>query len=184
MKVKNQNKQRIILLSDLWGKEKSGWITYYTAVLESYFDVKYYDSCDLGNIDKSDYSEEKLHHQFVSEGIERAVESILQEEQEFIHVLGFSIGGCIAWKASLSSLKTQSIFAISSTRLRYETQKPSGKIELFYGEDDAYKPDTNWFQKLGIRENLFPLEGHEMYKKKEIAEGICRLIVKQIRPNL
>ncbi len=184
MNEKNMNnKQRIIILSDLWGEEKPDWITHYSRVLENYFEVKYYNCCDLGNIDKSDYSEEKLHAQFINGGIAKAVESILQKEKEFINVLGFSIGGYIAWKASLSGLKTQSIFALSSTRLRFETQKPSGIIELFYGENDIYKPDTNWFRKLEIKENLYKHEGHELYKKKEIAEDICRLIVKQIKPN-
>ena len=133
MKEKN-NRQRIILLSDLWGKEKSDWIAYYTAVLEKYFDVKYYDCCDLGNIDKSDYSEENLHHQFVDGGIARAVESLLQKEKEFIHVLGFSIGGYIAWKACLSGLKTQSLFAISSgsSASTYNAASPqtSGRLVL------------------------------------------------------
>ena len=177
------NKQRIIILSDLWGKEKSDWITYYTNILENYFEIKFYDCCDLGHLDKSDYSEQKLHAQFVNGGIARAVESILQKEKEIINILGFSIGGHIAWKASLSGLKAQSIFALSSTRLRFETQKPSGIIELFYGENDAYKPDTNWFRKLEIKENIYNHEGHELYKKKEIAEDICRVIINQIKPN-
>ncbi|MGV8945504.1 MAG: alpha/beta hydrolase [Lutibacter sp.] len=184
MNEKNKNNnQKIILLSDLWGKEKSDWITYYTTVLEKYFNVKYYDSCDLGNIDKSDYLEEKLHNQFVNGGISRAVESILQKEKEPITVIGFSIGGLIAWKACLSGLKVQNLFAISSTRLRYETLKPSGKIELFYGEVDAYKPDSNWFHKMKIKENLYKNEDHEFYRKEEIAKEICSLIMEQIKPN-
>ncbi|MFA5299635.1 MAG: alpha/beta hydrolase [Lutibacter sp.] len=184
MNEKNKtNKQRIILLSDLWGKEKSEWITYYTTVLDKYFDVKYYDSCDIGSIDKSDYLEENLHNQFVNGGISRAVESILQKEKKPITVIAFSIGGLIAWKACLSGLKAQNLFAISSTRLRYEAIKPSGKIELFYGEDDAYKPDINWFHKMEISENFYKHEGHEFYKKEEIAKAICSLIMEQIKLN-
>lgn len=173
-------KHRIILLSDLWGKEKSDWIIYYLTVLEKYFDVKYYDICTLGGIDKSDYQEKNLHDQFTSGGIERAVENILQKEKKIVNILGFSIGGLIAWKACLSGLNIQNIFAISSTRLRYETQKPSGFIELFYGENDTYKPDKNWFLNLEIKENIYKNEEHELYKKKEIAEAICKLIIKQI----
>lgn len=176
-------KPKIILLSDLWGKEESRWITYYTTILEKHFDVKYYDSCNLGNIDKRDYIEEKLHNQFVAGGITNAVENMLQKEKEIISVLGFSIGGYIAWKASLAGLKIQNIFAISSTRLRYETQKPSGEIALFYGEDDTYKPDDNWFKKLEINHKFYKSEKHELYKKKEIAEDVCKLIIKQINPN-
>lgn len=40
--------KKLILLSDLWGKEKPNWILQYTIVLEKYFDVKYYDCCELG----------------------------------------------------------------------------------------------------------------------------------------
>ena len=66
--MNKKNKQRIIILSDLWGEEKSDWIVHYISILEKYFEVKYYDSCILGGVDKSDYSEESLHHQFVTGG--------------------------------------------------------------------------------------------------------------------
>ena len=185
MNEKTQNnKPRIVLLSDLWGKEKSGWISYYSTILEEYFDIQYYDCCELGDIDKSNYSMRKLYNQFVNGGIARAVESILQKEKGFITVLGFSIGGFIAWKAALSGLKVQSLFAISSTGLRHETLKPSGIIELFYGEKDTYRPNDSWFQNLDVKENLYKNEGHELYTKKEMAEDICSIILKQINPNL
>ncbi len=181
--MNKHDKQRIIILSDLWGEEKSEWLIYYTSILEKYFDVKYYDSCVLGGIDKSEYSVEELHHQFITGGIAKAVENILKEEKgkENILVLGFSIGGYIAWKAGNSGLKMQCLYAISSTRLRYETQKPSGTIELIYGEEDADKPDNNWFEKLGIRTNFYKHEGHELYTKKEIAGNICNRIVEHLR---
>lgn len=175
--MQNKKKQRLIILSDLWGKEKSNWVTYYTSILKDHFDVKYYDSCVLGEIDTSEVTEEKLHDQFVSGGIARAAKNLLQEEKENIIVLGFSIGGTIAWKACNSGLKAQSLFAISSTRLRYETQKPSGKIELIYGEDDAYKPSNSWFEILAIKKNFYNQEGHELYKKKEMAERICKMLI-------
>ncbi len=177
--MNKNNRQRLIILSDLWGKEKSDWVTYYTSLLEDCFEVKYYDSCVLGNVDKSAYSEEKLHNQFVDGGIAKAVKNMLKEEKENSIVLGFSIGGYIAWKACNSGLKMQRLIAISSTRLRFETQKPLGAIALIYGEDDANKPDNNWFEKLGLKMNFYKNEGHELYKKKEIAEEICKIIIKQ-----
>ena len=176
----SQIKPRLLLISDLWGKEKSYWITYYTSILENHFDLKYYDSCDLGSIDKSDYIEENLHHQFVNGGIEKAVIQLVKEEKGNISVLGFSVGGLIAWKAGLSGLRIQNLYAISSTRLRYETEKPKGKIELFYGGNDNYKPDRSWFNKLELKEQYFENEEHELYKNKEIAENICKIIVEQL----
>lgn len=176
----NTAKPRLLILSDLWGNEKSEWIIYYTSILENYFELKYYDSCDLGTIDKSAYSEEILHHQFLNGGIEKAVANLLQEEKEFITVLAFSIGGLIAWKSGLSGLKIQNLYAISSTRLRYESKKPSGTIELFYGKNDIYKPSSNWFTKLKLKENFFSNQEHELYKQKEFAKRICRIIVERI----
>lgn len=172
-----KNKQRIIILSDLWGEEKSDWIIHYSSILEKYFEVKYYDSSILGGIDKSDYSEKKLHHQFVTGGIEKAIETILKKEKQTTIILGFSVGGYIGWKACISGLKCQNIFAISSTRLRYETQKPSTKIELIYGEDDGDKPDESWFENLELKMNFIKNEEHEFYRKKEIAEMICKMII-------
>ncbi|HUH73899.1 MAG TPA: hypothetical protein VLZ75_05775 [Chitinophagales bacterium] len=171
-------KERLIILSDLWGKEKSEWISYYTSLLENHFDIHYYDCCDLGNIDKSEYSEKQLHQQFITIGIQKAVENILQKEQEKVHVLGFSIGGTIAWKAAISGLKTKSIFAISSTRLRIETNQPLGIIELFYGANDTYQPDEDWFLKMDIKRHIYENENHNMYQKRAIAEDICTKIIK------
>ena len=77
----NANKKpRLLLLSDLWGKEQSEWIILYTEILEQHFELKYYDCCELGNVDKTIYSEENLHQQFVNGGIEIAVEKLSQEE--------------------------------------------------------------------------------------------------------
>ena len=179
----SQIKPKLLLISDLWGTEKSDWITYYTSILENHFDLKYYDSCDLGTVDKSDYSEENLHHQFVNGGIEKAAEQLIKKENGLVSVLGFSVGGLIAWKAGLSGLKIQNLYAISSTRLRYETEKPFAKIELFYGKNDNYKPDSNWFKKLELKEHCFENEEHELYTNKEIAESICRIIVEQSNKN-
>ena len=178
-----QNKQRIVLLSDLWGKEKSNWIVYYTNILEKYFDVVFYDSCDIGNVDKSDYSKEKLHEQFIAGGIQNAVEYLLEKEKGIINILAFSIGGFIAWKACHAGLKAQHLFAISATRLRHETHKPDGTIELIYGENDTYKPDQEWFQKLEIKEDFYKNEAHEFYKKQAIAQDLCRMIIEKIRPS-
>lgn len=180
---KDTDRPTILLLSDLWGKEKSDWISHYTSRLEKHFNIVYYDSCELGNIDKTDSSQEKLHEQFINGGIERAVKSLLDKEIEPICILGFSIGGYIAWQACISGLKTPHLFAISSTRLRYTTEKPLGRTELFYGENDAHKPTSNWFEKMEITENIFPDQVHEFYRNGEIAAIICRHIIESIKPE-
>ena len=169
--------ERIILLSDLWGKEKSEWIHFYLEILQNYFVVEFYDSCDLGNIDTTEYTEEKLHQKFLDGGIETAVKNLLERENQISTVLGFSVGGYIGWKAVLAGLKIDGLFAISSTRIRYEDKKPPGTIELYYGEEDNFKPNTEWFRKLELKENIYKKEEHNLYQKKEIAESICKKII-------
>lgn len=124
-----------------------------------------------------------MHEQFIAGGIQRAVEYLIQKEKGIINILAFSIGGLIAWKACLAGLKTQYIFTISATRLRHETHKPDGAIELIYGENDTYKPDQEWFQNLEIKEYLYKNETHEFYKKKELAKDICQMIIEKLQPN-
>ncbi len=180
MKVDKLDKQRLILISDIWGKKNSEWINFYIDILGQHFEVVFYDSCDLGNIDKSEHLEEKLHQKFINGGVEKAVERILQLEKEQINILGFSIGGYIAWKACLLGLNAKNLFAISSTRLRYEIYKPETNVQLFYGENDSFKPDQNWFKKIGLGENIVLNESHGLYKEKQFAQKICNLILNQI----
>ena len=180
MRKNKDKKQRLILISDLWGIENSGWIDFYISILNQYFEVVYYDSCELGDIDTSDYTAENLHYQFLNGGISKAVENLLQIEKQPTIILGFSIGGFIAWKACLSFLSIQNLYAISSTRLRYENEKPIVNIELFYGENDPYKPSSDWFEHLDIKQQLYLNETHDFYKNKNVAEDICKLIIAQL----
>ncbi len=176
--MKTENiKPKLIILSDLWGKEKSFWVDYYTKLLEEKFMLKYYDCCELGEIKKYEYSENNLHKQFMNGGIAKAIENLKAIEKTEVYVLAFSIGGLICWKASLTGLKTRGIFAISSTRLRYETEKPSGIIELIYGEKDEFQPENEWFQNLNISKKFVKNENHNFYQKQEHAKNITDLII-------
>lgn len=168
---------KLIILSDLWGRRKSNWLQQYVSILENHFEIVFYDSCELAEIDLSDYSEEKIHQAFTNGGIERAVEALLDKEKGNIDVLGFSIGGLIAWKATLNGLNTRSLTAISSTRLRYEERCPDCTINLFYAENDNYKPAEDWFRKLNLEMNIYKDEGHEFYSNKEIAAEVSYHII-------
>ena len=53
---KVEHKPVLILLSDLWGEEKSGWIENYGRILNNHFEIKYYDSCGLELVDRIHYS--------------------------------------------------------------------------------------------------------------------------------
>ncbi len=178
-----QRKKQLIILSDMWGFQNSKWLEFYVQNLEQEFDVEFYDARELAMISNENYDEPTLHQQFIDGGIERAVQNILKNENQNSTILAFSIGGTIAWKAILMGLKTEKLFAISSTRLRYETLKPSSNITLFFGDQDLHRPDNNWFEALDIKPLVYKNEGHEMYQKKEIADLICEVIIKELSIN-
>jgi hypothetical protein len=139
--------------------------------------VKYYDCCELGEVDKSDYSQSKLHEGFIKGGIDKAVERLIQIEKAKTNILAFSIGGVIAWQFGLKSENIESLCCISSTRLRHEQNKPSGEIKLFFGEEDVYKPKNEWFDNMEVNFSILQNEEHEMYKNSKVAEYISNQII-------
>lgn len=171
-------KPRLIILSDLWGKEKSDWVSDYVELLKDNFEIQYYDCCELGEIDKTNYTEGNLHSQFVTGGIEKAVENLLKAEKNEIDILAFSIGGTIAWKASLKGLNVKNLFAVSSTRLRYQNEIPNGVIKLYYGENDSNRPSDNWFENHAKDFDIIKNKEHYFYTEKEFATSICAKILK------
>jgi pimeloyl-ACP methyl ester carboxylesterase len=171
-------KPKLIILSDLWGKEKSDWISGYVELLNDKFDIEFYDCCELGNIDKTNYNEENLHSQFVNGGIEKAIENLLKIEKYQIDVLAFSIGGTIAWKAALKGLNVRKLFAVSSTRLRYENEIPNCGIKLYFGEDDSNKPNEDWLKKRSVDFEILKNKDHNFYVEKDFIVSICNEILK------
>lgn len=171
-------KPQLLILSDLWGAQKATYLPHYTSLLQSKYKVEFLDCCEIGQIDISDYQQENLHQQFISEGIDSAVNHLLKNYQKEVDVLAFSIGGTIAWKASLAGLKVRNLWAISATRLRYETEKPNSQISLFYGSLDKYRPDEKWFKNLDIQNfTIFEKEGHNLYQKKEQIANVCKILL-------
>lgn len=170
-------KPRLVILSDLWGKEKSDWVFDYVEKLKDKFEIQFYDCCELGAIDSTNYTEESLHFQFVNGGIEKVIENLLEAEKNQIDILAFSIGGTIAWKAALKGLDIRNLFAVSSTRLRFEEDIPNAVIKLYYGENDINKPSSNWFEKYAINFEIIKNKGHNFYTQKEYATSICNEIL-------
>lgn len=169
-------KPKLLILSDLFGGQHPEWINYYTNALRSKFEIQYYDVPELANIDTSNLTQADIHNQFLIGGIDRAIETLLKLETDKVTVLGFSIGGTIAWKASLQGLKTTYLFAVSSTLLRYETEAPNCEIKLYFGENDPNKPIDKWFNGLKIANTILQRQNHDFYKKEEIASLICKEI--------
>lgn len=175
--------EKLIILSDLWGSIKSDWLPHYTETLKEHFEIEYYDCCELGEIDLRECTEEKIHQQFMNGGVDRAIKNLLKKEADNINVLGFSIGGYIAWKSALEGLKVKKIIAISSTRLRYEKVKPQCEIDLFYSENDKFKPESDWYNRLELKEKIFNNEVHDFYRNRENAINICDEIIRKRKPN-
>ncbi|REH52537.1 hypothetical protein C7448_103272 [Tenacibaculum gallaicum] len=166
-------KNRLIILSDLWGTTDTRWVSMYVDKLSEDFEVTFYSSCELAEMTEKNLSEEERHHFFVNGGIEKAVKNLIELEKERLTVLAFSIGGTIVWKACLKGLDVESLYTVSATRLRYEIEKNKGKIVLYYGEKDTYKPNNSWFEKMEVDYRIIPKKVHEMYKEEEFAERLC-----------
>ncbi len=173
-------KERLLIISDLWGVKKSQWLIHYTQILETKFEPIWYDSCSLGNLDTSTYTQENLHTQFVDGGIEIAVEELIKNEKNPVHILAFSIGGVIAWNFGLRTNTIKSLTCISSTRLRKETKKPKGKITLYFGEKDKHAPPTAWLENMQLASKIVPNKTHEMYQETEFAIHLSKKIVTDI----
>lgn len=173
---------KLIILSDLWGRAKSSWISHYQEPLSKHFDVIYCDCCELGEVDTSIYTQEHLHRQFVNGGIEKAVQNLMMRVTEPSIVLAFSIGGTVVWKAGLLGWKWQQLYAVSATRLRYEEQKPLGEISLFFGEKDAYRPKDAWMNKMDLTTQLEVEKGHEVYREAAFAQKIATQIIADSKP--
>ena len=169
-------KKKLIILSDLWGSKDSEWITQYSEILKEYFDVQFYDCCELGGVTFENSNQESIHQQFIQFGIDKAVTNLLKREKSPVSILAFSIGGTIAWKATLNGLKAEYICALSSTRLRFESRKPNTKIDLVFAEDDLNKPHEDWFTQLNLDVQLYKNTSHEFYKDPEVSKEICRQI--------
>lgn len=170
-------KPRLLILSDMWGLERCAWIKRYVELLEPFFSIQLYDSCALGNVEVADACEEDIHAAFIHDGIETAVANLLKLEPKRVDVLAFSIGGSIAWEAALKGMDIGRLYAVSSTRLRLQTEKPGCWIQLFYGADDVNQPKAAWFEKLKQDPPHMEFEGHDFYMDATCTERICGTIL-------
>lgn len=179
-------KPRLLILSDLWGQQKASWIPAYLEQLQSHFDIQYYDCCILAGLDLQVYTEAALHHQFVTGGITRAVNALLALEKETkpLHVLAFSVGGTIAWRANLKGLKVINFYGLSATRLRYEVTRPSSTIYLYFGSEDVYSPSKVWLNQMGIAYQLIEQQGHTCYTEAPVIHMICSKILSSVGVGL
>lgn len=69
------------------------------------------------------------------------------------------------------------LYAISATRLRYETATLRVQGCLYFGEKDAYSPAPEWRTQQTIAIEMLAGEQHECYQKQSVAELICTSVL-------
>lgn len=172
--------EKLVILSDMWGVKKGLWITSYFGYLQQYYNITFYDCQQLGNIDVTVSTEKNVHDAFVNGGIDTAVAHLLKKEKKPAHYLAFSTGGTIAWKAALKGLPVKSLTALSPTRVRLEERAPTCELDLIFGECDDHKPDLKWAQTCGVKLDVIPSFGHQLYSDEKIIDDVCLKLLQKV----
>jgi len=172
--------EKLLVLSDMWGVKKGLWITSYFGYLQQYYDIEFYDCQQLAGVDEVVGSKENLHKAFVEGGIDTAVNHLLKKVEDDTHVLAFSTGGTIAWKAALRGMPAKSLTLVSATRIRMESEKPNCDIDLLYGGNDSFAPTKEWATKLGLKLNVAPNFGHELYSDEKIIDEVSMNLLNKV----
>ncbi|MFK5974843.1 MAG: hypothetical protein QM485_16390 [Flavobacteriaceae bacterium] len=173
--------ERLVMVSDMWGTKKGLWITSYLGYLQQYFDIVFYDSQHLANIDLTINTEENIHKAFVDGGIDTAAACLLKKEKMIpSHYLAFSTGGTIAWKAALMGLPMKSLYTVSATRIRLENSRPQIPTTLIYGSNDKFIPSDNWFERLGVEKESIKNFGHTLYTDEKIIQKVCLNLLENV----
>ena len=167
---------KLLILSDMWGLDRCEWIKQYVELLDPIFSILLYDSRALGDVRVADAAEEDIHAAFIAAGVDTAADKLLEMEPGKVDILAFSMGGSIAWKAGLKGMHIGHLFAVSSTRLRLQTEKPDCRIQLFNGTDDPFHLKPSWFEKLKLDPPLMENGGHDFYTRHDVATRICSMI--------
>ncbi|MFX0555376.1 hypothetical protein ACOCEA_01170 [Maribacter sp. CXY002] len=172
--------ERLVIVSDMWGSKRGLWITSYLGYLQQYFDITYYDSQQLANLDLTVNSEENVHNAFVDGGINTAVAHLLNKEKTPAYYLAFSTGGTIVWNAAKKGLPVKSFYGISATRIRLDNDKPDVPFNLLYGENDHQRPSDIWTNKLSINPEVVSDFGHTLYTDEKIIRKVCFDLLQQV----
>lgn len=176
--------EKLVIVSDMWGARKGLWITSYLGYLQQYFDITFYDSQQLANLDLAVNSEENIHNAFVHGGIDTAVAHLLKKEQQPCHYLAFSTGGTIVWNAARKGLQVRSLYAVSATRIRTQNNKPDVPVSLLYGANDTFRPEDAWADALGVDMEVLPSYGHTMYSDEKVITKVCMDLLQQVREEM
>mgnify|MGYP001337749713 CR=1 FL=1 len=166
--------ERLVILSDLWGAKKGLWITSYLGYLQQYFDIVYYDTSQLADLDAGLTSAEDLCTAFDNGGLERAVRNLMAKESTPGHYLTFCAGGTVVWNAAKEGLPVESLYAVSPLNMHRETDVPDCQLTLVYGEYMDNRPSKDWALNMGAPMEIIPRFGREMYSDEKIIQKVCK----------
>lgn len=168
--------ERLVILSDMHGSKRGLWITSYLGYLQQYFDIVFYDSTQLANIELVVQSDENVYNAFIDGGLDTAVAHLLKIERNESHYLAFCAGGTIAWKAGLMGLPMKSLYSVSALGLENFDWKPECPVNLLYGEYGDYRrqlPGSEWAEKVNATMEVVPKFGGDLYTDEIIIQKVC-----------
>ncbi len=171
--------ERLVILSDLWGPRKGLWITSYLGYLQQYFDITYYDTSQLADLEVPHRTSQSLLAAFADGGLERAVRNLLSKEKKAAHYLAFCAGGTVVWNAVKRGLPARSVYAVSPRDLHREAQGLKCPVKTVYGEYMEDKPSKKWADLTGTAMEVIPRFGQEMYSDEKIIQMICRELLEE-----
>ncbi|WP_076547969.1 hypothetical protein [Maribacter ulvicola] len=172
--------EKLIIVSDMWGAKKGLWITSYLGYLQQYFDITFYDSQQLANLDILIQTEENVHSAFINGGIDTAVSHLLKKETQPCYYLAFSTGASIIWEAAKKGLPVKSLYGVSPTRIRKKNERPSVPFQLVYGANDKFRPSEEWADRLGVEMEVVPNYGHTLYTDEKIIQKVCMDLLQEV----
>ncbi|CAG2534881.1 MULTISPECIES: hypothetical protein [Maribacter] len=172
--------EKLVIVSDMWGAKKGLWITSYLGYLQQYFDITFYDSQQLANLDILIQTEENVHNAFIEGGTDTAVSHLLKKETEPCYYLAFSTGATIVWEAAKKGLPVKSLYGVSPTRIRKMNDRPNIPFQLVYGANDEFRPSEEWGDKLGVEMEVLPGYGHTLYTDEKIIKKVCMDLLQEV----
>jgi hypothetical protein len=175
------NKPRLFILSDIFGSSEEDWMKEYKQRLSPLFEITQFDCRELAGIHALPQSE--VHGAFVAGGINLATQGLLEKHAKPDVILGFSVGGTIAWKYALLNADV-SLYLVSATRIRNEEIKPNSTMRLYFGEREEHGPKQTWFEKMNLIPATIQNDLHECYKSPNVIERVCQDIKSDFFPSL
>lgn len=185
MEYIHNNKSAIIVLHEIYGVNK-----FIEDVCEQYHRIGF-DVYSPNLLNKKSYSYEQAaeaYDNFKSEiGFHvysqiNTLVAILKEKYEKVFILGFSVGGTIAWRCSEYSM-CDGVIACYGSRIRdYLEVKPSCQVLLIFADEDNYNVEIVMKQLIHIKGvNIKKMEAHhgfldkysKYYHREQAMKGFC-----------